>query len=52
MPTFGPKTIIRYNSTIGIDKMPVPNLRLKNFYFSDDKEHTDYMLANIEKRKC
>ena len=38
MPTFGKKTLIRENKTIGLDKVPLPDLSLNSFLTMRDPE--------------
>jgi hypothetical protein len=38
MPSFGKKTLIRENKTIGLDKVAQPNISLGNFLFMPKKE--------------
>jgi len=54
MPTFGPKTIIKTNKSLGIDKSTNPDFTLKNFYFAekDKAEFTKHKLDALKKRRC
>jgi hypothetical protein len=50
MPTFGKKTIIRYNKSLGLDKRPNPDFTLKDFLYTDDPATTNHMMSKLRKR--
>lgn len=50
MPTFGKKTIIRYNKTLGLDKRANEEFTLKDFLYTDAPKTTDRMLSKLRKR--
>jgi len=50
MPTFGKKTIIRYNKTLGLDKRVNDDFTLKDFLYTDDQKQTNHMLSKLRKR--
>ena len=52
MPTFGKKTIIRENRTLGLDKKRNEDFSLNDFLFSDDPEFTTRKMNILQKRKC
>ena len=52
MPTFGNKTLIRDNKTIGLDKLRQPEFSLTPFYYSTDYEKTNHMFKILKKRYC
>jgi hypothetical protein len=51
MPTFGRKTIMRHNKTIGLDKGTIEDFSLNKFLFSDNPQLTDHMMKTLKKRK-
>ena len=50
MPTFGKKTIIRYNKTLDLDKRQNEDFTLKKFLYTDAPATTDHMLSKLRKR--
>ena len=50
MPTFGKKTIIRYNKSLGLDKRANEEFTLKDYLYTDDPKMTNHMLAKLRKR--
>lgn len=54
MPTFGTKTIIKANKSLGIDKQKMPELTLKSFYFNEKKtsDFTSSKWETLKKRRC
>lgn len=50
MPTFGKKTIIRHNKSIGLDKQQKPEFTLKNFLYTDNPKATNHMISKLRKR--
>lgn len=52
MPSFGKKTLIRENKTIGLDKVAQPNISLGNFLFMPNKEAALHQLSVLKKRNC
>lgn len=50
IPTFGKKTIIRYNKSLNLDKRADENFTLKKFLYTDNPEQTDRMLSKLRKR--
>lgn len=50
MPTFGKKTIIRFNKSLGLDKRQNEEFSLKDFLYTDDPKTTNHMLAKLRKR--
>ena len=52
MPTFGPKTLIRENRNLGLDKAARPEISLKQFWAMSDAETTHNQLDVLQKRNC
>lgn len=50
MPTFGKKTIIRYNKSLGLDKRANEDFTLNDHLYTDDEETTNRMLKTLRKR--
>ena len=50
MPTFGKKTIIRFNKSLQLDRRADEDFTLKKFLFTDDKKTTDRMMSKLRKR--
>lgn len=50
MPTFGKKTIIRYNKSLGLDKRQNEDFTLKDFLYTDEPKTTNHMLSKLRKR--
>lgn len=50
MPTFGKKTIIRFNKSLGLDKRVNEEFTLKDFLYSDEPKTTNHMLSKLRKR--
>jgi hypothetical protein len=50
MPTFGKKTIIRYNKSLNLDKHVNKDFTLRKFLYTDDPKTTDRMLTKLRKR--
>ena len=44
MPTFGKKTLIRENRNLGLDKVPMPELSLNQFFTMRNPEATNHHL--------
>lgn len=44
MPTFGKKTLIRENRNLGLDKVPMPELSLNQFFTMRDADTTNHHL--------
>lgn len=52
MPTFGPKTLIRENKNLGLDKVPLPELSLNQFFTTRDSDTSNHRLKTLQKRNC
>lgn len=52
MPTFGKKTIVRENRTLGLDKKRNEDFSLDDFLFTNDAEFTSRKMEILKKRKC
>ena len=54
MPTFGKKTIIRENKSLGLDKAPEEDFTLNDFLFKkpEEKQDVETKLQKLEKRMC
>ena len=50
MPTFGKKTIIRYNKSLQLDKRADEDFTLKKFLYTNDSKTTDRMMSKLRKR--
>ena len=50
MPTFGKKTIIRFNKSLQLDRRVSEDFTLKKFLYTDDAATTDHMMAKLRKR--
>ena len=50
MPTFGKKTIIRFNKSLQLDRRASEDFTLKKFLYTDDAPTTDHMMAKLRKR--
>lgn len=50
MPTFGKKTIIRFNKSLQLDRRASEDFTLKKFLYTDDAATTDHMMAKLRKR--
>ena len=50
MPTFGKKTIIRYNKSLGLDKRVNEDFTLNKFLYTDDPKTTNHMMSKLRKR--
>jgi hypothetical protein len=51
MPTMSRKTVISRNKYLHLDLDPQPDLALKMYFFSDNRQFTDHMLTILKKRK-
>jgi len=52
MPTFGKKTLIRENKSLGLEKMAQPSMSLNNFYFMRDPATDHNRLQSLKMRHC
>lgn len=52
MPTFGKKTLIRENKSLGLEKMAQPSMSLNNFYFMRDPDTDLNRLKSLKMRHC
>lgn len=52
MPTFGKKTLIRENRALGLDKVPLPEMSLNQFFTMRNSESTNHRLKVLQKRNC
>ena len=52
MPTFGRKSLIRENKTIGLDKVPLPELSLNQFLTMRNADDNNQKLKILQKRYC
>ena len=50
MPTFGKKTIIRYNKSLNLDKRGNEDFTLRDFLYTDDAKTTNHMMNSLRKR--
>jgi hypothetical protein len=52
MPTFGKKTLLRENKSLGLDKVPLPELSLNQFLTMRKPEDNNLKLKILQKRYC
>ena len=52
MPTFGKKTLIRENNSLGLDKVPLPELSLSQFFEMRKPDDNNLKLKILQKRYC
>lgn len=52
MPTYGQKTLVRENRSLGLDKVPMPELSLNHFFTMPDPDSTTRQLQTLQKRNC
>lgn len=52
MPTFGKKTLLRENKSLGLDKVPLPELSLNSFLTMRNPEDNIHKLKTLKKRYC
>lgn len=52
MPTFGKKTIVRENRSLGLDKKRNEDFSLDDFLFTNDTDFTGPKMSILKKRKC
>ena len=52
MPTFGKKTLLRENRSLGLDKVPLPELSLNSFLTMRDPDDNTHKLKILKKRYC